>query len=103
MKYTYTVRTAPNGDTIPIRNDPNTGLPDDPFATTVQWADPDFQAWNQAQQTPAVLSTEQALMQQAKAMTFAQFQAWYEGPATAQQKERLLYILIKRALNTEIV
>ena len=91
-QHTYSGITQANGDLYIKRDD----------GVSVIWSDPDFQAWNTAQTTPLALSAVQSAIQQAKQMTFAQFQTWWTG-ATAAQQQRLIFELLQRALRNEIV
>ncbi len=85
----YTVKIKPNGDIDQI-------VRDDGYL--VMWADADFQAWNAAQPIPAQLSAVQQQIQQAKALSFAQFQNLSQA-----QKDRITYELLQRVLRNEIV
>lgn len=92
MQYTYTVYSNSNGDIAVIKRSDGAPFP-------IPWTDPDFQAWNAAQTTPATLSAVQQQIQSLKAMTYVQWQA----SVTAAQKDRILFELLQRALRNEIV
>jgi hypothetical protein len=89
----FTITLLSNGDIGSIQG---------PEGCFRRWNDPDFQAWNSAQQTPAALSAAQQAILNAKAMTFSQFQTWWTA-ATPAQQQRLLFELIQRTLRDEIV
>ncbi len=65
--------------------------------TPVKWTDADFQAWNNALQTPNKLSANQTALLQARSLTLAQLQA-----ATPSQIGLLLFMLLKNT-NTGVV